>query len=74
MPSAEVRRDTIKRAKGLTRKDVLDELRRQGVNNLNELIDIRLEAIKAMDDGAGESTEERGSILVYKCFVLADWE
>jgi hypothetical protein len=76
MPSEEVRRDTLRRAQALTRKEVLDELKRQGVNNLNELVDARLEEVKKMGQGAGASaaTEERGSVLIYKCFILADWE
>ena len=72
--------DALNRGKSLTSQQVLDELRRQGVTDLDDLVNTRLEEIKALSRPAGgrESTggdeEERGSILIYKCFVLADWE
>jgi hypothetical protein len=37
---------------------------------LNEIVDVRLKAIQELEGG----TEEKGSVLIYGCFILADWD
>jgi hypothetical protein len=70
--------DALQRASGLTAQQVLDELRANGVSDLNALVQARLDELHSLKGGPAahraEDELEKGSILVYKCFVLADWE
>ena len=70
-----VQQETFARAKKLTTGHVLDELKEHGITSLRELVEMRLKEINALaaSAGAGAGEEERGSILLYKCFLVADW-
>jgi hypothetical protein len=71
----QVRKETFARASKLTTGQVLDELKEHGITSLRELVEMRLKEINALAAGAGAGAgeEERGSILLYKCFLVADW-
>jgi hypothetical protein len=66
-PPRREREETLKRAQGLSEQEVLDELKKHGVTDLETLVRERLSEVKTLD------VEEAGSILIYKCFILADW-
>jgi hypothetical protein len=65
------RRELLERAKGLSRRDVMEELRRNGVNNLNDLVDVRLQEIQKLEVDREVDTEEAWGVLVYRNFILA---
>jgi hypothetical protein len=59
---------TVKKAQALTSHEVLAELKKHGVTDLDSLVKMRLDEVKTLD------TLERGSILVFRCFIVADWD
>lgn len=71
-----LRRETHARAAKLTTGQVLDELKDHGITSLRELVEVRLKEVNAMGGrlGSVSDEEEKGSILIYKCIILADWE
>jgi hypothetical protein len=80
MPAFDKRaqQDALGRASGLSSGEVMAELKRRGVNDLDDLVNARLGEVKKLKGGRSEGDpggeEEAGSILIYKCFILADWD
>lgn len=63
----DARQDALRRAQKASEKDVLDELKRQGVNNLSDLVKDRLEDLRSR--GEPSETQEATSTFIYKCFI-----
>jgi hypothetical protein len=69
------REEALERARGASREDVLEELRRQGVNDLNDLVDLQLQRLRDREsDVEGYMMEDdiRCSVLIYTPYVLID--
>lgn len=67
-PTKSQREENLKKAKALREEDVLNELEKQGVTDLDTLVRERLDEVRSL------GVEEAGSVLIYKCFILADWD
>jgi hypothetical protein len=63
----EHREITVKKAQKLTSHEVLAELKKHGITDLEGLVKARLDEVKTLD------SLERGSILLFRCFLVADW-
>ena len=61
------RQEALKKAKAASEKDVLEELRKNGVNDLDDLVKARLKDLKGRQDG-----EEGRRAFIYTQFIFIE--
>jgi hypothetical protein len=70
MPSVPVNIErAVTEAKRMTDAEVLAELKKHGITNLEELVHAGLGQIK----GQTGPINEAGDLLVFRCFLVAHW-